>query len=190
MSEIPRGKAELRSAMRAERKRLTLKQQTRDAQAVYEYIRAFEPYRRARCVMGYMACRGELSLEPVLSDVLAGGRALALPRCEAGNTLTARRVQALSKLRTGAFGLPEPDEGDEIVPNGAIGVVFVPGTAFGMDGTRIGQGGGYYDRFLADTRALRVGVCHDFARFKSVPSDAHDQRMDYLITPSGIFACR
>ena len=190
MSEIQRGKAELRSVIRAERKRLTPEQQTRDAQAVYEYIRAFEPYRRARCVMGYMACRGELSLEPVLSDVLAGGRALALPRCEAGNRLMARRTADIIALTPGFYGLREPGEDFDIIDPQAIDLIFVPGTAFGMDGTRIGQGGGYYDRFLADTRALRVGVCHDFARFKSVPSDAHDQRMDYLITPSGIFACR
>ena len=50
--------------------------------------------------------------------------------------------------------------------------------------TGIGQGGGYYDRFLPATRALRVGVCHDFALLDEIPSEPHDARMDVIVTPS------
>lgn len=183
-------KADLRDAMRSARRQMTPKEQEEAARLLFAGIRAFEPYRQARVVMGYMACRGEISLEPVLDDVIARGRMLALPRCEAGNRLTARRTADIIALTPGLYGLREPGEDFDIIDPQAIDLIFVPGTAFGMDGTRIGQGGGYYDRFLKNTRALRVGVCHDLARFHSVPSAAHDQRMDYLITPSGIFACR
>ena len=100
--------------------------------------------------------------------------------------MSARRVTALSQLVPGAYGLPEPG-GDcpEIAPE-AIDVVLVPGTAFDAGGGRIGQGGGYYDRFLPGTRAYRIGVCHDFALLGSVPMQAHDQRMDAVVCPSGL----
>ena len=64
-----------------------------------------------------------------------------------------------------------------------IDLILVPGTAFDVRGHRIGQGGGYYDRYLNRTRAVRVGVCHDFALLSAVPSEAHDARMDIVVTP-------
>ena len=64
-----------------------------------------------------------------------------------------------------------------------IDLILVPGTAFDVRGHRIGQGGGYYDRYLNRTRAVRVGVCHDFALLSAVPSEAHDVRMDIVVTP-------
>ena len=42
---------------------------------------------------------------------------------------------------------------------------------------------GAYDRYLNRTRAVRVGVCHDFALLSAVPSEAHDARMDIVVTP-------
>ena len=50
-------------------------------------------------------------------------------------------------------------------------------------GGRIGQGGGYYDRYILKTRAFRVGVCHGFALMDSVPTEKHDERMDAVVTP-------
>lgn len=182
-------KEALRRAMRARRRQLSEAQQQAAAQAVLAYLRDFSPYREAACVMAYAACRGELSLEPVLLDVLASGRTLALPRCEAPGVMTARRVRALSCLRTGAYGLPEPGEDCETVPPGTIDLILVPGTAFDRAGGRLGQGGGYYDRFLPRTRALRAGICHGFALTDGVPCGPDDQRMDAVITPGGLTRC-
>ena len=64
-----------------------------------------------------------------------------------------------------------------------LDLILVPGTAFDRAGGRVGQGGGYYDRFLPGTQALRMGVCHHFALQSSVPMSTHDQSMDIIITP-------
>ena len=63
------------------------------------------------------------------------------------------------------------------------GLMLIPGTAFDRAGGRIGQGGGYYDRYILKTRAFRVGVCHGFALMDSVPTEKHDARMDAVVTP-------
>ena len=65
-------------------------------------------------------------------------------------------------------------------------MILVPGTAFGRDMSRLGQGGGYYDRYLPKTRAYLAGVCHDAALHDSLPAQAHDVKMDAVITPSGL----
>ena len=172
--------------MRARRRALSQEEQRRASLAVLERVRAFAPYREARSVMAYMACRGELDLSPVLLDALAQGKTLLLPRCEAPGIMTARRVTDLSQLAAGAYGLMEPAQCCAVFPPEEINLIFVPGTAFDALGGRLGQGGGYYDRFLARTKALRAGVCHDFALIARVPAQAHDMRMDCIFTPGGM----
>ncbi|MBE5799626.1 MAG: 5-formyltetrahydrofolate cyclo-ligase [Clostridiales bacterium] len=179
-------KAVLRERMRAMRRSLSAQQQEEAAQAVWEKIRAFESYQRANAVMAYMACRGEMRLAPVLEDILASGRALLLPRCEGPGVMTARRIRSMDELMGGAYGLMEPREDSEIADPSQIDLIFVPGTAFDPLGHRLGQGGGYYDRFLQKTDAVCAGICHDFALLDIVPHEAHDKKMEYVITPGGI----
>ncbi len=179
-------KADCRAAMRRRRLALPAQAQEEAAQAVLSHLRGFAPYAHARCVAAYMACRGELSLMPVMGDLLARGVALALPRCTAPGAMTFHRVTRLDRLVPGAYGLMEPSPGCAAVAPEAIDLMLVPGTAFDASGGRIGQGGGYYDRYLPQTRALRVGVCHGFALLARVDAQAHDARMDAVITPHGI----
>lgn len=181
-------KAQLRAEMRAMRRGLAQEAQWAASQAVFERIAAYEPYRQAQTVMAYAAVRGELSLETVIADVLAGGKALLLPRCEAPGIMTARRIRSMDDLAAGTYGLMEPKESCEISDPKEIDLIFVPGVAFDRRGHRLGQGGGYYDRFLKESGARRVGVCHDLALLESVPFDRHDIGMDDVITPGGIFS--
>ena len=180
-------KRELRMCMRGMRQRLSAPEQEEAAQAVFERIMGYEPYRRAATVMAYMAVRGELSLEWVIRDALESGKRLALPRCELPGVMTARWVRSPDDLETGAYGLPEPKESCENVNPKEIDLILVPGAAFDCAGHRLGQGGGYYDRFLSGSSACRAGICHGFALLKNVPFEKHDEIMDDIITPGGIY---
>lgn len=176
--------------MRLQRRALSAQEQAAASRAVLAHLKESEAYRRAQKVMAYAACRGELSLEPVLEDVLGLGKTLLLPRCEAPGIMTARSVKRMEQLVPGAFGLMEPAADCEVIAPQEIDLILVPGTAFDVSGRRIGQGGGYYDRFLAGTKAWRMGVCHGFALLESVPAQVHDMRMDELITPGGMIRIR
>ena len=180
---------EIRRSMRMMRRALDGGAQREASRAVCERVLALAAYRDARCVMAYMACGGEISLESVVQDVLAGGRILALPRCEAPGVMTARRVGGTGRLVRGRYGLWEPDESCPEIDPAQIDLVLAPGTAFDAQGHRIGQGGGYYDRFLPGTGALAVGVCHSFALMERVPFEAHDYAMDMVITPERTIDC-
>ena len=119
-----------------------------------------------------------------MADALLRGKALALPLCTGPGRMQARRVTDLSRLRPGRYGIPEPGpDCPELAPE-TIDLILVPGVAFDPRCGRVGQGGGYYDRFLPLSRALRVGVCPEFALLDRVPVRAHDQRMDAVVTPS------
>lgn len=66
-------------------------------------------------------------------------------------------------------------------------LVVVPGVAFTRTGVRLGQGGGWYDRFLPRTRpaAVHIGVGFDFQLLAAVPSEPHDVRLHGVVTDAG-----
>ncbi len=68
-----------------------------------------------------------------------------------------------------------------------VGVILVPGLAFGRNGSRLGRGAGFYDRYLsAHPHALRAGIAFSDQLLDSLPEDPHDQRMDILLTDAGM----
>jgi 5-formyltetrahydrofolate cyclo-ligase len=69
-----------------------------------------------------------------------------------------------------------------VVSPADLDVVVVPALALGRDGSRLGYGGGYYDAFLAETPAARVGVAFAACLVPSVPSEPHDARLDAVVT--------
>lgn len=89
-------------------------------------------------------------------------------------------------LQPGRFGFLEP--AGEVLPATALvmaDLVLCPGLAAGRDGTRLGTGGGWYDRALPHRRvgvATWVLVNTDEV-FDTVPVDAHDVGMDAVVTP-------
>lgn len=67
-------------------------------------------------------------------------------------------------------------------------VVVVPGLAFTKTGDRLGQGGGWYDRHLAQVRAdcTTIGVCFAEQIVDTLPVEAHDITMDHVVTDQGV----
>lgn len=86
-------------------------------------------------------------------------------------------------LKVGAFHIEEP-EGDDICNPAEMDMIVVPAVAYDRHGNRIGRGKGYYDRLLADSNALKIGVAYDFQLFDSVDTEPHDVPVDIVITES------
>ena len=75
----------------------------------------------------------------------------------------------------------------ELIEPNAFDLVLVPGVAFGRDGSRMGMGAGYYDRFLPQAKqAVTMGVAYDCLMQESLPCDEHDVKMQCLVSESGI----
>lgn len=84
------------------------------------------------------------------------------------------------------YGIPEPKDGIE-VPVSKIDVVFIPLLAFDKKGNRVGYGKGFYDRFLKNTNALKIGLSFFEAEDLIEDSDKHDIRLDYCISPEKVY---
>lgn len=88
-------------------------------------------------------------------------------------------------LEVGPFGILQPAfDAKPLVPD----VLFVPLVGFTADGTRLGQGGGHYDRWLAEHRpALAVGLAWDAQACETLPTEPHDAPLDAVVTPTRIY---
>jgi 5-formyltetrahydrofolate cyclo-ligase len=107
-------------------------------------------------------------------------RLVAYPRCD-GERLVFFAVSGLQELRPGRFGIREPDPKYAVQHLDAI---VLPGLAFTQTGIRIGQGAGFYDRFLENPRAgtIKIGVCFDFQVVAKITSEKHDVNVDLVVS--------
>jgi 5,10-methenyltetrahydrofolate synthetase len=88
------------------------------------------------------------------------------------------------------FGMLEPAADMSVVDPMALDFVLVPGVAFDRRGGRLGFGGGFYDRFLITTPALRVGVTYDGCLADELTCSKHDQWMDWVVTPGELITTK
>ena len=141
-----------------------------------------QAWQSASRVMAYAAVCGEPDLTPILQAALTEGKALVLPRCE-GRRLAACRVTDLSRLQPGAMGIPEPDSSCPEEDPAAISLLLIPGLAFDRMGRRLGQGGGFYDRYLVRSpESKHIAVAFAEQEVPHVVTEAFDQPMDMVVT--------
>jgi len=134
---------------------------------------------------GYIAAFYPTELEPQIIPLLKKlsneGR-LLLPRVLNKKNMEFVLVQDIEKdLQVGIFGIMEP-KADLPAFDGTPVAFIVPGVVFGKDGTRMGHGTGYYDRFLASCKSIpRIGVAYSAQIRSSIPQSTTDIRMDEVI---------
>lgn len=101
-----------------------------------------------------------------------------------GNELELRVYTDEEHLTKGAFHIDEPT-GTPFTDYGQIDLAVIPGVAFDRQGNRLGRGKGYYDRLLPRIpTAYKIGLCFHFQLLDEIPAEAHDVRMDEIISNS------
>ena len=158
-----------------------------DDGALCRFLLESEWFLQADTVMAYAAIPPEVDLSTVLEAILAAGKTLILPRCEEDGVMTARRIDDLGQLVSGAYGIPEPTTDAPVLSAKEIALILVPGLAFDAAGRRLGRGKGYYDRFLAGFCGKTMGICGQL--IQEIPVEPHDITMDAIATDHGIIFC-
>ena len=116
------------------------------------------------------------------------GHKIALPRVTTLDKPMEFRVHTdpygESDLEAGVWGLRQPGlDAPVVVPE----VLFMPLIGFTANGDRLGQGGGYYDRFLAaHPQTIAIGMAWDVQEVEELPIELHDMRLSAIVTPTRI----
>lgn len=140
-------------------------------------------------VAGYRPVRDEIDPTPLLETFYCEQARLALPCMTSSDQgLVFRTWSPGEPLIKAAFGVEEPEASN---PEVRPALVLTPMLAFDSAGRRLGYGAGYYDRTLEALRAQGpvtvVGLAYEAQRLPSVPTDGHDQPLDWVVTEAGAF---
>jgi 5-formyltetrahydrofolate cyclo-ligase len=186
-------KGDLRKRLHAARDALSADDRRHLSEAILASVLALDAYRRARTVLSYMTFGSELITQAFNDDALRTGKTLALPYMLRGeNRLALYRVRDFDRdLAPGPWGIrqPRPDSCDPVHLS-EVNFVLVPGLGFNPQGDRLGYGRGYYDRLLSDRRrdTALVAAAFHLQLVDQIPVEAHDVRVDQVVTERGTFA--
>lgn len=185
----PPEKLLLRQQMLERRQRLSTFAQSAAADSIARHfadhpILAFVP-----SFSGYVSMRGEVDTMPIFRIMARTRKTTALPRMEPRTRLLHfREWKEGDPLETGAFSVREPRAASPaFIPS----LVLVPTLAFDRYGTRLGYGGGWYDRTMQALRdhprpPLFIGVAHSLQEMPELPREGHDQLLDGILTELGV----
>ena len=150
---------------------------------IFRQFLSIEKIQTSSRFMLYVDFRNEVATGEIISTLLDLDKEVYLPvTLKEEKKLIPKRIFSLDDLVSGAYGILEPNIDAPIIDPSLLDVVVVPGSVFDKNGYRTGYGGGYYDRFLENTDAIRVGVCFDFQLVDDVFPEEHDKKMDFIIT--------
>jgi 5-formyltetrahydrofolate cyclo-ligase len=145
---------------------------------------AFEP---GEVISGFMPIRSELDIRPLMDALRQRGARLCVPAVLDKQTIVFRALVQGAELVPTGFGTAGPGPSAEILEPD---VMLVPLAAFDAAGHRIGYGAGFYDRAIARLHAAGrtprlIGCAFSMQEVDLVPAQAHDIRMDAVLTEKG-----
>ncbi|MDV2467759.1 5-formyltetrahydrofolate cyclo-ligase [Acinetobacter chinensis] len=181
----------LRSQMRKQRKALTVFQQRQAQQQVLTRLRSIPEFRSAHKVGIYLDAFGEIYTQLIIQSCFQQNKQVYLPMiCNMNQQLVWVRISSgqyrNKRFTSHPLGMLEPaaTRGKHV---SVLDCLIMPLLVCDMQGSRVGMGGGFYDRTLASAsqRPFRLGLAHDFQQIKQIiPRQPWDQPLNALLTPS------
>ena len=157
-----------------------------EGRAAAEHLLRWPEFQKARVVGCYMSMPFEIDTRPVLDAILSAGKTLALPRTYEKGVMEFCRVLDPVFLHPGRWGILEPAEDAQVIAPDALSLLLIPALAVDLSGHRLGQGGGYYDRYLPYTSCPLAALVLSRQVVPSVPCGERDYLVQWIITGNGI----
>ena len=173
-------KKELRSLIRQKKRAMTDAEIQEKSDKLAELFAASDAYRNAKTVYGYLPYNQEVRTVPMLQRAMEDGKRVAVPKVF-GDDMKFIFISDLSRVEKGYAGIPEPVD-DGPVADDPTALVLMPGLAFDREGHRIGYGGGFYDRFLAqEPDHPTLALCYDFQMQDALETEEFDIPVDTVL---------
>lgn len=185
-SQIDSEKAILRRRFLALRYELNPNDRKRWDERLLRLLTECEAYRRCRILLAYYPIRGEIDVLPMVRRAYADGKLVAFPVSNpTDHTLIFRGVSSLAELSDGTYRIPEPPSHLSPVCTFTEALCLVPALSFAPNGFRLGYGGGFYDRFLAEFDGCSVGLTYEVLVSRSLPHHINDRPVQLIFTEKG-----
>ncbi len=185
--EAAADKRELRKQLREKLAGLSQDYLKQADDQITQNILALEEYRQATMIFCFVGVGREIDTRPLIMAALAAGKRISVPRCIAKGVMEAYEIQSFSDMQDGFYGLQEPAAHCPHVKPEAIDFALVPCLSCDLQGYRLGQGGGYYDRYLARQPLTGAVLCREAMLCPSVPHFEHDIALPLVITERSVY---
>ncbi len=177
-------KSEYRQAMRAKLKGVNPHEAREWSDEIIRILKQFFAFEQGNWAVFY-----PMKTEPLISPVFAESFDLqfVFPRTM-DREMDFVNCSKDELILNQELGILEPTLTDQrVVEKSSLRGILVPGLAFHVDGSRLGKGGGYYDRFLEDIQVPKIGVCYSLQILNEpIPRENHDVLVDYLVSEQGM----
>jgi len=179
-------KALLRKTARTRREALSPQFRSEASNAISFHFFDKVAFAPEDAIAGYWRIRDEVDCQPILVRLMDGGQTVILPVVSGvEEPLDFRVWHADAPLYEAGFGTLAPSD---LAPRSEPDLILMPLLGFDRAGTRLGYGGGYYDRTLASLRKrpMLVGLAFAAQGFDHIPREPHDIPLDAVVTEDGV----
>ena len=177
---------QLRQQMRETRQKQTALQQQQAAQHITEKALKLIEQQRAKNIALYLAFDGEISTKPLINQLWQQGKHVYLPVLHPfvhGHLLFLRYLPD-TPMKANKFGILEPHLNvKSVLPIEQLDIIFTPLVAVDKLGSRLGRGGGFYDRTLQNSqrRFITVGLAHQCQQVEALPIESWDIPLEQIL---------
>ena len=187
-------KAAIRKLFTAKRENLTPVERQEKSLLIAERLFSVNEFRKAKICLLYASFRNEVDTYNLIPIILKKEKRLAFPVIDqkSKGLLLCEIKNGIEDLIISTYGIKEPRlERGGLVSVDEIDLFLVPGVAFDLSGTRLGFGGGYYDRLLAKARKKPIlALAYEIQITANLPCEPFDIKMKKIITESRVIECR
>lgn len=157
------------------------------SQAIFERLIALDVFKRANRVGAFLSLPTEVQTDHIIKACWEAGKQVSVPYFMPENRYYGMsRLAPEDAVRANRWNLREPETPDPIDVS-TLDLILVPAMAFDRSGTRLGHGGGHYDRLLVNVHGFRLGLAFHEQVVDRLPREPHDQPVQAILTEQKYF---
>lgn len=178
-------KKEIRKEIIKKRDTIKIEEKIEKDKAIRGLLKELDLYKNSINIFIYVGFGSEIDTSIFIDDFIKDNKRIFIPKTNISKKeMNAVEITDLNALEKNKYGILEPKDDNQIINKNDIDLVILPGVAFDISGSRIGYGGGYYDKYLMDIKDSipKVALAYDFQLLEDIPVEEHDIKADYIIT--------
>lgn len=178
-------KKELRKEILKKRNEINTEDKKTWDNIIFEKLINSPLYKKAENIFVFVSYSSEVDTHRFIEYALTDNKCISVPRViskEAGMRIY--KISSMDELESGHYGILEPKADCKEFYGDDLDLIIMPGAVFSPDGSRIGYGGGFYDRFLdgLEKQVPTLAIAYDFQVLPSIPTEEFDMKVQNIIT--------
>ena len=180
-------KKEARDFVTTNKEKLTKEEIALYSKMIADRLVTTDFWNNAKTLYVYMSYNQEVLTKGLIEAALISGKQVAIPKTFDKSYMHFCFIKGFDEIEAGYCNIPEPVTTNISKEKDVL--IIMPGLAFDLNKNRVGYGGGFYDKYLAEHKDVnfhKVALCFDFQLLDNLEVEEHDEKVDMIITPSKI----